>query len=342
MNNTAAWQMTQGAALELSAAPYTAPGRGEIVVRNAALAINPADWLLQDMGATFGLEYPMILGNDVAGEVVEVGEGETRFRVGDRVVGQAIGCWISEPAKGGFQQYTVLETNLVAKLPASLSYERAVVIPLGLSTAACGLFQEDQLGLQLPSVEVRPTGKTLLIWGGASSVGSNAIQLAVASGYGVVTTASPKNFAALKELGADEVFDYRSDSVVDDLVAYLNDKDVVGALFTTGSTDDCYAVVDRCEGRKFVSSTLPVPEHKPAGVAANQIFATTLRDNGVGLAVYRDYLEPALVSGTFAPAPAPLVVGEGFSALTDALARQQAGVSAAKVVVRVGSAPGGV
>jgi NADPH:quinone reductase-like Zn-dependent oxidoreductase len=76
---------------------------------------------------------------------------------------------------GGFQLYTTLQTNLASPIPASMAYETAVVLPLGLSTAAAGLFQKSFLNLQLPAEPARqPTGKTLLVWGGASSVGSNA------------------------------------------------------------------------------------------------------------------------------------------------------------------------
>jgi NADPH:quinone reductase-like Zn-dependent oxidoreductase len=76
-----------------------------------------------------------------------------------------------------------------------MSYEDAVVIPLGLATAAAGLFDKTQLGLQLPQAPACPaTGKTAVVWGGSTSVGCIAIQLAVAAGYEVFTTASPKNF----------------------------------------------------------------------------------------------------------------------------------------------------
>jgi NADPH:quinone reductase-like Zn-dependent oxidoreductase len=97
--------------------------------------------------------------------------------------------------EGAFQEYVVLRTNLVSPIPESVSFEQASVLPLGLSTAACGLYMKDYLALQLPSVKTAKgsTGQTLLIWGGSTSVGANAIQLAVNSGYEVITTASPKS-----------------------------------------------------------------------------------------------------------------------------------------------------
>ena len=100
---------------------------------------------------------------------------------------------------------------MASEIPDSISFESAAVIPLGLSTAPAGLFQDDFLKLQFPTVPPqKQTGNTLLIWGGASSVGSNAIQLAIAAGYQVVTTASPKNFEYVKKLGASAVYDYNA------------------------------------------------------------------------------------------------------------------------------------
>lgn len=110
-----------------------------------------------------------------------------------------------------------------------MAYEDAAVLPLALSTAACGLFQKDQLGLEYPSATAKPTGKTLLVWGGSTSVGSNAIQLAVAAGYDVIATASPRNFDYVKGLGAGQVFDYNSSTVVADIVAALHGRTIAGA-----------------------------------------------------------------------------------------------------------------
>lgn len=164
------------------------------------------------------IKTPFILGIDVAGEIVEVGRGVTHLKIGDRVVGHAAGSNKNrnKSAQGAFQLYTVMLAYMVSPIPDTLSFESAAVVPLGASTAACGLFQKDQLALELPnpSRSPKPLGKTVIIWGGATSVGSNAIQLAVAAGYEVITTSSPKNFGYVKKLGANQVFDYNSKTVV--------------------------------------------------------------------------------------------------------------------------------
>jgi NADPH:quinone reductase-like Zn-dependent oxidoreductase len=123
------------------------------------------------------MQYPTILGQDVAGEIIAVGSNVTTFKKGDGVLGHAMGMATKRPQDAGFQTHTILDERMASRIPDDLSFERAVVVPLGLFTAACGLFQEPPfLGLQLPTEPARkPTGKTVLIWGGASSVGSNGI-----------------------------------------------------------------------------------------------------------------------------------------------------------------------
>lgn len=197
-SNAAAWLPRKHGDLEVGSAPYTAPGAGEITIRNRAVAINPVDWMKPEMGDFLfpWIRYPFVLGEDVAGEVVEVGADVSRFRVGDRVIAHAVGTdkQRNRAAEGAFQEHTVALAHMSAPIPHDIPYERAAVLPLALSTAACGLFQDDHLGLHHPALDPVPNGKTVVVWGGSTSVGNNAIQLAVAAGYRVITAASPKNF----------------------------------------------------------------------------------------------------------------------------------------------------
>ncbi len=193
--------------LEVKSAPYTKPGPKEITIKNHAVATNPLDFIKQTVGDLLydWLKYPIILGSDVAGEIVEVGKDVTRFKVGDRVVGHSVGMAKKHNSHAlcGYQEYVNLLPHMTSHIPDRLPYENAAVIPLGLSTAACALFQKDQLALQYPSSPAaKSTGKTVLIWGGSTSVGANAIQLSIAAGYEVITTCSPRNFDFVKRLGA--------------------------------------------------------------------------------------------------------------------------------------------
>jgi NADPH:quinone reductase-like Zn-dependent oxidoreductase len=369
--NEAAWLPAKHTRLEVGLAPYPAPGTHEIVVRNRAVAINPVDWIIQAVGtmAFPWVKYPAVLGSDVAGEVAAVGAGVTRFRVGDRVVGHAIGLnkTRSGAPEGAFQLYTVLLAHMASPLPDGVSFDEAAVLPLGLSTAACGLFEKDQLALALPSAGAAATGKTVLVWGGSTSVGSNAIQLAVAAGYEVVTTASPRNFDYVKGLGASLAFDYASPGVVADLIGAMAGRTMAGALaIGVGSAPKCMQVVRACRGRKFVSMASPAVSFAKVplgrgrmlamaplmarfagsalalavngrrwGVGTKFIFGSSLADNEVGPAIYVDYLPRALAEGRFVAAPPAMVVGQGLGDLQAALDAQRAGVSASKLVVRV-------
>ncbi|MCJ1241875.1 hypothetical protein MMC14_009881 [Varicellaria rhodocarpa] len=333
LSNVAAWQPEPATKLEIKPTPYTTPNENEVVIKNHALAVNPIDWKLQDNALFPWLKYPLLLGADVAGEVVEVGSAVTRFKIGDRLLGQAVGMTTGDSPRAGFQQYTIVLENLAAHIPSSLAYPSAAVIPLGLGTAACGLFQQDQLALQHPSVPPKSTGKTLLIWGGASSVGCNGIQLAVSAGYDVIATASPKNFDYLKKLGASQVLDYNSKDLIQELVAVFIDKPFAGALHTIGDIDACFEVVDKLNGNKFLSTTSPLPQKKPSGVKSNRIFGTTLKDNEVGKAVYEDFLGKALAEGAYVAAPEPWIIGTGLDSLQSGLETQKKGVSLRKVVI---------
>lgn len=365
-SNTAAWIPAKKAQLQVGPAPLPAPRADEILVTNRAVAVNPIDWVIQDTGSLIfrWLTYPFVLGSDLAGEVAAVGSSVTRFAVGDRVLAHAVGAdkKRNSAAEGSFQEHTIALERMTCPIPDSMTYEDAAVLPLAVSTAACGLFQSDHLGLAHPGAAPASTGRTVVIWGGSTSVGSNAIQLAAAAGYDVVTTASPKNADYVRSLGATRVFDHHSPAVVADVVTALAGKQVVGALaIGPGSARACSDVVASCEGRRFVSMVTPPAsfDTPPTGagdllrvlprvvgsvaalsvrnrlrhVSTKSVFGTTLMDNEVCRAVYEDFLPAALAEGRYVAAPPARVVGTGLDDLQAALDFQRRGVSAQKVVV---------
>jgi hypothetical protein len=200
----------------------------------------------------------------------------------------------------------------------------------------------------------------LLVWGGSTSVGSNAIQLAVAAGYEVITTASPRNFDYVKKLGASQVFDYNSKTIVPDLIRAFKGRTIAGVLpIGNGAADACLDILRQCEGDKFISmATYPLPQPPPKrfvllstiisyiswnisawfkakarGIRFKFIFGDTLADNSVGKVIYEDFLPKALAQGTFVAAPQPLVVGKGLEYIQAGFDLQKQGVSAKKVVV---------
>ena len=367
-DNSAAWLDAPYADLVVRDAPYTAPGPDEIVIRNRAVAVNPLDIVKQGRGDLMyrWLPYPLVLGTDVAGEVVEVGGSVTRFRVGDRVLAYVVGMEKGRrhEAEGGFQLYSVARENLAAPVPDEMAFADAAVLPLGLSTASSALFQSDQLGLRHPTATTAPTGQSVVVWGGSTSVGSNAIQLAVAAGYDVVATASPKNHDRMRELGASAVFDYSSPTVVGDIVARLAGSSVAGLLAVgTGSAEPVVAIAARA-GAKRVAMASPsvsfdsLPQRSgltlelarvgvklvgsnaalqarclARGIRARFVWGSTLMDNEVGPMVWGEFLPVALANESFIAAPTAEVVGHGLESIQPALEALRRGVSAKKLVV---------
>lgn len=350
--------------LEVKPAPYPTARAYDVIVKSKAVAINPVERAKQDMGDVMfeWMKYPCILGNDVAGEVVEVGSCVDRFKPGDRVVGHCMGMSkaSNNPAEGAFQNYTVLFEHMTSPIPDSVTFEQACVMPLAVSTAACGFYQDDQLKLELPTTDTAPgsRGEVLIVWGGATSVGCNAIQLGVASGYTVFTTCSPRNSDLMYKLGASEVFDYNDPNIAQTLLKAISGRTIAGGLsLGRGGAETMMDIFPKCTGNKFIACG-NYPEPYPAtknmfrivlkmigwqlsmswkrwwrGVGWKFIFADTLTSNGVGKAIYVEYLPKALANKSFVPAPEPYVFGHGLDVIQEAFDYQARGVSAKKVVV---------
>jgi NADPH:quinone reductase-like Zn-dependent oxidoreductase len=373
-SNHAAWLLAKHTPLTVAHAPVTQPGPNEVLVRTRALAINPFDGVVQTLGGmvTPWVAYPAILGSDVAGEVVCAGAQVSRFKPGDRVLGLALGIdkVANRAAEGAFQEYVILREQAVTLIPDGTDFEPAAVLPLAVATAACGLFLDDQLGLRWPVLASarhaapNAANEAVVIWGGATSVGNCAIQLAVAAGYHVVTTASPKNFAHVRGLGAAAVFDYQDRHVVNQVVEALRGFELAGVLsIAAGSGAACVDIASRCAGRKRVAmASAPLPLNdapltqqlawklsrlprlacgflmlalraRLKGVKTCSIWGTALLDTSLCSAIFADFLGPALASGQFKATPQPLVAGHSLHDIAAAMAVLGKGVSGRKVVV---------
>ena len=318
-------------------APYNKPAPHEVVIRNKAVAINPADVGIQKMGIIID-SYPAILGCDVAGIVEEVGSEVADFQVGDRVIGPA------KPLPGGiykyagFQRFTVLETPLIARIPERVSFTDAVVLPLAINTAATCLFEEDTLQLDLPPMSGKD-GKTLLVWGASSSVGSCGVQLAVAAGYGVIGIASAKNHDLVKSLGASHCFDQQDPNIAVAITEALKGKYCVGA-YNAIAQEDTFGILSevlrQSDGRKLIASVTPGAEDFSTAdvtVKTNLGVAWTFAKSPVGRHIWRSYVEPALASGALRCMPPADVVGFGLQDVQKAIDILGQGVSAKKVVI---------
>lgn len=194
----------------------------QLKVRLHAAGINPVDTKIRARSLFYGAQPPAILGCDGAGEVVEVGSGVDRFRIGDRV-------WFChgglgrEP--GNYAQYTTIEQAQAEAMPASLDFVQAAAAPLVLITAWEALF--DQARLQ--------AGETVLIHAGAGGVGHVAIQLAKAHGARVITSVGSDESAELvRQLGADAIVDYREQDMVAEVMRLTDGRGVEVCLESVG------------------------------------------------------------------------------------------------------------
>lgn len=333
-SNKALWLEAKQEPMIVKDAPYSPPAANEVVIRTQAVAINPADIVLQQ-GRLLS-KYPAILGCDAAGMVEEVGSDLiSQFQRGDRVVGST--SPLQDYKYAAFQSYVVLKMPSIVKIPDNVAFSDAVVFPLGINTAASCLFDRATLNLAMPPSKAG-AGKTLIIWGASGSVGVCGLQLAVAAGYEVFAVASKRNHAMLQSLGASSCFDYNDSDIVDQVVAALKGKnEIVGAYDAVSTKDTLPSLCDilhQAGGRQFIAAVVPGSEAlAQKGVTVKLNFGTTMATDGGLQHIWHGFLGPALAEGTLQFKPDPQVVGHGLESIQKAVDQLAAGVSAKKLVV---------
>jgi NADPH:quinone reductase-like Zn-dependent oxidoreductase len=171
------------------------PGKGEVLVRVRGSSVNPVDASIRAgmLKLFVRLSLPAVLGIDVAGEVVDVGEGVTRFSKGDRVF-----AYTGIDRGGGYGELAVVPEMFLGRVPPSLGWAEAGTVP------AVGATAYEAFTVHAP---VAP-GMRVFINGGAGGVGTYSIQVAKALGAEVTATCSKAKVELVRGLGADHVVDY--------------------------------------------------------------------------------------------------------------------------------------
>ena len=179
--------------------PKPQPGGTELLVKVHAAAINPADWKTRSRGGWADrhdvTDQGPILGWDVSGVVEAVGRGVTLYKPGDEVFGMPL----FPRFPGGYSEYVTAPARQFVLKPADLTHVQAAALPLAALTAYQALHD---------FAKIQP-GQKVLIHAAAGGVGHLAVQIAKALGAHVVGTASAAKHDFLRDLGADEVIDYR-------------------------------------------------------------------------------------------------------------------------------------
>ncbi len=218
----------------------------ELLVKVHASCINPADWKIRKgmLKIVTGNKFPIILGFDLAGEVVEVGSNVTRFTIGDSIYGT-----LKLPSAGAYAEFVAISENCAALKPTNISYTEAASIPLAGLTALQGLRDQGN---------IKP-GQAVLINGASGGVGTFAVQIAKILGAEVTGVCSTKNLDLVKSLGADHVIDYTQQDFTQEPVQYDIIFDAVGKR----SFSDCKKVL---KPNGIYVTTLPTPENILPGI----------------------------------------------------------------------------
>jgi NADPH:quinone reductase-like Zn-dependent oxidoreductase len=252
--------------------PRVSISGNEILARVHNAGVNPIDWkirqgyLRQVMQPTF----PLIIGQDFAGEVVECGNAVKSFRLGDRVFGFA---------QGAYAEYAAAPESTVAAIPASMDFATAAALP----TAGCTALQ-----IVRNVVGARP-GMTILIQGAAGGVGSFASQIAGNFGAKVIGTASGDDIDYLKSIRVHDIIDYKKERFEDRVREVDAVVDLVGGQTLTRS----YAVVKK--GGVLVTTVQPIDQSaaSQAGIRAIQV---VMKRNAADLADLASLVEKGAVT----------------------------------------------
>jgi len=217
------------------------PGPGEVLIEVAGAAFNPIDtWFRAGIiDQVYPVTFPHTLGIDVAGTVVELGDGVQTPAVGDAVIG-----FLPLPGTGAAADYAVAPAAVLAAAPRNVALSDAAAIPVAALTAWQALFELGEL----------TSGQRVLVNGAGGGVGGFAVQLAKQAGAIVIATASARSSDTVRSFGADEVIDYTEVKIGD---AVSEPVDLVINL-VAGSPDDTAALLDVTKpGGIFVSATSP-------------------------------------------------------------------------------------
>ncbi|KAH9477838.1 Dehydrogenase azaJ [Psilocybe cubensis] len=331
---------SKGSPFDIAYRTTPTPGPDEVLVEVKAIAINPIDAYQRLSGFVID-SYPAVIGSDVGGVIIAAGINvSTDLQPGTRVSAFAP-CFFRRgaPDYGAFQERVLIPASNVALLPEKISFKEASLFPMAVGTAWAGL---QVVGIPRDAEYKQEDKKVLLIWGGASSIGSAVIQVAKSLGFITYVTASENHHDYMKELGADKVFDYKAEDTVDAIVKSAREDGVKiqYAYEASGrAVKDAFEVLKKAKGKDIakLASAAPLRPDCPTAEGIEVKFVAVPTDVGArrefSSFVYRDWLTKKLADGEFVPSPRIKVVGKGLESLQKGLDEWSQGVSGVKLVV---------
>jgi NADPH:quinone reductase-like Zn-dependent oxidoreductase len=223
--------------VEIQDLPRPALRPEEVLIKVHAASINPVDWKIRSgmLRMITGSKFPMMLGRECAGEVVETGGEVKKFRKGDQVVGVP-----SIKRMGAFAEYAIAQQKATFPKPKNIGFEEAAAIPIAGLTALQALRNKGHIA----------PGWTVLINGASGGVGHFAVQIAKIFGSEVTAVCSGANAGFVKSLGADHVIDYSQEDFTGGDARY----DIIFDAVAKHSFGECKRVLS---SKGVYVSTLP-------------------------------------------------------------------------------------
>jgi NADPH:quinone reductase-like Zn-dependent oxidoreductase len=318
------------------------PGPGQILIQVKSVAVNPVDIFQRDLGALIQ-NYPTVLGSDISGVVAAIGQDvpSNTPQLGSRVAAYASSFFNKSDADyGSFQQFTLVGADKVTPLPDSISFNEGAILPMSVSVAMSAWWT-----IQIPrNTKYTPQDKrAMLVWGASTSVGSAAVQTAKSMGFYVYATSSPHHHEYVKNLGADRVFDYKSPSVVSQVVDSIKEDNLslYQCFLGQGDLGAITSILEQVRGDKIarIASAPLVPQDakKVDGVVVTfvQTPADPKEAHDYFEWVFNHWLKEKLATGEYVASPHLKVVGKGLEDINKALDELKQGVSGVKLVVEL-------
>lgn len=250
----------------------------QALVKVHASSINPFDTAIRAgyMKDNIPLNLPVTLGGDIAGEVSEIGGSVTNLAVGDKIYGQAN---VVAGNSGAFAEYAATSAEQISIAPSNLDYIEAASLPLAGVSAWQGLVQH---------VGLKP-GQKIFIHGGSGGIGTIAIQIAKNIGAYVATTATGDDMEYVKELGADQAIDYKSQ----DFTKILSEFD---SVFDTVGGDDFSKTLEILKKDGVAVSMIAPPDDEKAKNLEITAMTQMTHVNKKGLDALRVLVEEGVVT----------------------------------------------
>lgn len=334
---------SKGSPLELTHRPTPTPGPNELLIEVKSIAVNPIDYYMREMGFAVA-SYPAVIGSDIAGIVVSAGSSvpSEAPKPGTRVAAFAP-CFHTKgaPDYGAFQTRVLVPAVNAVPLPQGISFNEGSILPMAVLTTWAGLYN---IGVPRDAAYTPADKQGVLIWGGASSVGSAAVQVVKSMGFTVYTTASEKHHEYLKTLGASRVFDYKDEHVVEKIVKAAKEDGLIVQVGYNASGDqlkECLEVLKQLNvnGTAKLASAVPLPENPPTAEGVEVKFVASPIDMEERTKffhfVFLVWLKKKLETGEFVPSPKTQVVEGGLASANKILDEWRKGVSGVKLVLEV-------